>query len=150
MNTALPARRILPGDVISWVFGVATVLTNKGKAMLADRLRTSPGTYTTSPKFIGMGTGATAAARTAVAADTALSTEVETRSSGTESTVTTTQTNDTYQSVGTITATATRAVDESGLFDASSTGNMATSATHNVVSLVSGDSIQYTWKIAVS
>lgn len=128
-------------------FGVATVVTNKGKAMFADRLRTSPATYTVSPKFAAMGVGATGAARTAVAADAALSTEVESRTSGTESTVTTTQTNDTYQDAATITASATRAVDEAGLFDASSTGNMGASATFNVINLVSGDSIAFTWKL---
>ena len=131
-------------------FGVATVLTNKGKALFADRARTSPGTYTNSPKFIGIGTGATGAARTAPAADTALSTEVETRASGTESTVTTTQTGDTYQSQGTVSITGTRAVDESGLFDASSTGNMITSATLNVINLLSGDSLQLTWKVQIT
>ena len=131
-------------------FGVATVVTNKGKAIFADRVRTSPGTYTTSPKFCGMGTGATGAARTAVAADTALSTEVETRATGTESTVTTTNTGDTYQVVGTQTATAGRAIDEAGLFDASTTGNMFTSATLNVVNLNNGDSIQWTWQVKLS
>jgi hypothetical protein len=131
-------------------FGVATVLTNKGKALFADRARTTPGTYTTSPKFIGIGTGATGAARTAVAADTALSTEVETRASGTESTVTTTQTGDTYQSQGTISITGTRAVDESGLFDASTTGNMITSATLSVINLLNGDSLQLTWKVQIT
>lgn len=138
------------GDIISWVFGTATVLTNLGKAILADRVRTTPGTYTTSPKFIAMGVGATGAARTAVAADTALSTQVETRTSGTESTVTTTQTNDTYQSAGTVTATATRVVDESGLFDASTSGNMFTSATFAVINLSNGDSIAFTWKVQVT
>ncbi len=127
-------------------FGTATVITNKGKAILADRNRTSPGTYTTSPKYCGMGTGATGAARTAVAADTALSTEVETRTTGTESTVTTSQTGDTYQVQGTITATTARSVDEFGLFDASSSGNMFLSATFAVVSLANGDSIQFTAK----
>lgn len=131
-------------------FGVATVLTNKGKALFADRARTSPGTYTASPRYIAIGTGATGAARTAAAADTALSTEVETRSAGTESTVTTTQTGDTYQSVGTISITGTRAVDESGLFDASSTGNMITSATLNVINLLNGDSLQLTWKVQIT
>ena len=127
-------------------FGVATVVTNKGKARLADRLRASPGTYTTSPHWIGMGTGATGAARTAVAADTALSAEVETRAVGTESTVTTTNTGDTYQVTGTQTATAGRAVDEFGLFDALTSGNMGLSGTQNVVTLVSGDSIAWTIK----
>lgn len=128
-------------------FGVATVVTNVGKAMFADRMRTTPATYSASPKFIGMGVGATGAARTAVAADTALSTAVETRTSGTESTVTTTNTNDTYQVSGTITATASRAVDEGGLFDASSAGNMGVSWTQAVDNLVSGDSITFTIKV---
>jgi hypothetical protein len=131
-------------------FGTATVVTNKGKAMLADRVRTTPATYSTSPKYCAMGTGATGAARTAVAADTALSTEVETRTSGTESTVTTTQTGDTNQVAGTVTATTSRSIDEAGLFDASSTGNMYTSATFAVVSLNNGDSIAFTWKVQVT
>jgi hypothetical protein len=97
-----------------------------------------------------MGVGATGAARTAVAADTALSSAVETRTSGTESVVTTTQTGDTYQSVGIITATTTRAVDEAGLFDASSTGNMFTSATFPVINLNNGDSISFTHKVQLT
>lgn len=131
-------------------FGTATVVTNKGKAILADRVRTTPGTYTNSPKYCAMGVGATGAARTAVAADTALSTEVESRTSGTESVVTTSQTGDTYQSVGIITATTTRSVDEAGLFDASSTGNMFTSATFPVISLANGDSISFTHKVQLT
>lgn len=128
-------------------FGVATVVTNKGKAMFADRLRAAPGTYTNPPKNLAMGTGATGAARTAAAADTALSTEVETRVAGTESTVTTTNTGDTYQVTGTQTATANRAVDEAGCFDATTVGNMGFSATMNVISLTSGDGIAWTWKV---
>lgn len=137
-------------DLIRWAFGVATVLTNKGKALFADRARTTPGTYTTSPKWIGIGTGATGAARTAVAADTALTTEVETRAVGTESTVTTTQTGDTYQTLGTVSITGTRAVDESGMFDALTTGNMITSATLSIINLLSGDSLQLTWKVQIT
>lgn len=145
---ALPRpRRSRLGEAISWAFGVATVVTLKGKAMFADRLRTSPGTYTTSPKFLAMGTGATGAARTAANTDTTLSTEVETRTSGTESTVTTTNTNDTYQVTGTQTATAERKIDEAACFDASSSGNMAFSATLNVDTLASSDSITWTWKV---
>lgn len=127
-------------------FGAGCVVTNVGKAMFADRMRTTPGTYSNSPKFVAMGVGATGAARTAAVGDTALSSQVESRTSGTESTQTTTVTNDTYQVVGTVTATATRAVDEAGLFDASSSGNLAVSATHAVNNLASGDSIQYTFK----
>jgi hypothetical protein len=127
-------------------FGAATVVTNLGKAMFADRMRGTPGTYTNPPKYVAMGVGATGAARTAAVADTALSTEVETRTSGTESNPTTSVTKDTYQDVGTVTATAGRAVDEMGLFDASSAGNMGFSATFNVINLSNGDSIQFTAK----
>lgn len=95
-----------------------------------------------------MGTGATAAARTAAAADTALSTETETRAVGTESVVTTGVTGDTFQTVGTITATATRNVDEAGSFDQLALGgNMAVSATFPVLGLLNGDSAQLTVKV---
>lgn len=133
-------------------FAVATVFTNRGKAMTADRIRTTPATYTTSPKWIAAGVGATGAARTAAAADTALSSELaEGRTVGTESVQTTNVTGDTYQSTGTITATGTRAVDEAGLFDQlAAGGNMFLSATHAVLNLVSGDSIVYTAKVVYS
>ena|SRR5579872_6864220 len=128
-------------------FGAGQVVTNKGKAMFADRLRTSPGTYTTSPKFIAMGVGATGAGHTAAVTDTALQTEVETRTSGTESTQTTSVSGDTYQVTGTVTASTGRAVDEMGLFDAASTGNMGVSVTFAVINLNNGDSITFTVKI---
>lgn len=125
-------------------FGVATVFTNKMRATAANRMQTTP---TLNPdKFVAIGTGATGAARTAAVADTALSTEVETRATGAESVVTTSVANDTYQVVGTVTATGTRAVDEAATFDASSVGNMGVSATMNVISLTSGDSLQLTIK----
>jgi hypothetical protein len=129
-------------------FGTGTVVTNGGKRTLADRLMNTP--TRNAPRYAAMGVGATGAARTAAAADTALSSEQETRVAGTESTVTTSVTGDTYQNVATISATASRAVDEAGLFDASSTGNMVTSATFPVINLANGDSIQFTWKVQVS
>ena len=127
-------------------FGTATVITNKGKAMYADRIRATPATYTNPPKYLGIGVGATGAGRTAAAGDTALSTEVETRAAGTESVVTTNVTGDTYQSQGTISITATRAIDEAGQFDASTVGNMFMSATFAVIDLNNGDSLQLTSK----
>ncbi len=126
-------------------FGTATVVTNVGKGIAAKRQLGATPTQA-EPNFVGIGVGATGAARTAAAADTALSTPVETRTAGTGSTVTTTQTNDTYQTVGTVTATAARSVDEAGTFDASTSGNMDVSATFAVVSLASGDSLQLTVK----
>lgn len=126
-------------------FANGTASTNSLKRTLADRLQTTP--TRNPPKFIGMGTGATAAARTAAAADTALSTEVETRATGTESTQTITTTGDTYQVVGTVTATATRTVDEAATFDASTAGNIGISATISpTIGLQNGDSIQFTFR----
>jgi hypothetical protein len=127
-------------------FGTATVLTSAGKAITTNRLKGAG----TEPLYVGVGTGATTAARTAVVADTALSTAVESRVAGTSTQQTTTVTSDTYQVVGTVTATASRAVDEAGLFDASTAGNMFLSATFPVVNLSSGDSIQATLKVQYS
>src|SRR4030095_14484413 len=128
-------------------FGTATAITNTGVAIQAKRMVGATPTQA-EPKFIGMGVGATGAARTALVGDTALTSEVESRSTGVASTVTTTVTNDTYQCVGTVSATAARAVDEAGLFDSGTTGagNMMISATFAVQNLANGDSIQFTFK----
>jgi hypothetical protein len=127
-------------------FGTATLITNLGKAMFADRIRQTPATYPNAPRYAGIGTGATAAARTAAVADVALSTPVEARVAGAESVVTTTVANDTMQNVATFTATAARAVDEYGLFDAATAGNMFLSATFPVINLAIADSVQFTAK----
>lgn len=132
-------------------FGVATKHTNLGLAAMIDRYASSSGgaTYTKTGKWGAIGTGATAASRTAACTDTALSTEIETRASGAPTVVTTTVTGDTLQSVTTISITGTRAIDEFGLFDASSSGagNMFFSATESIINLVSGDSLQTTAKV---
>lgn len=125
-------------------FGTATVSTNSLKRTLANRLQTTP--TRNPPKFIGIGVGATAAARTAAITDAALSSEVETRTSGTESLITTTVTEDTYQVVATVTATAARSVDEAATFDAASGGNIGVSATFGVITLANGDSVQFTFR----
>lgn len=126
-------------------FGTGTVVTTVGKAIAAKRhIGSTPAQA--EPNYVGIGVGATGAARTAVVGDTALSTAVESRVAGTSSNVTTTTTNDTYQTVATITATATRAVDEAGTFDAATGSNMDVSATFAVVNLASGDSLQLTVK----
>ena len=129
-------------------FGTACVLTNAGKAIIAGRLIGLTAPSQVEPHFQGIGTGATGAARTAVAADTALSTEVETRVSTNAGTrVTVTVTNDTYQLIQTTTATAPRANDEAMLFDASAAGNSFMSATYAVLNLGTGDGVQNTWQL---
>lgn len=114
-----------------------------GKAIVANRMLG----LGTEPKFVGIGTGATAEA----AAQTALVTEVETRPAApTSSRVTTTVANDTYQTISTVTATVARAVTESGMFDAAAAGNMLTRALFSVINLAIGDSLQLTWQLKFS
>jgi hypothetical protein len=120
----------------------ATVVTTSGKVTAANRLQTTP--TRNPPKFIAIGTGG--GGRTAGVADTALTTEVETRATGTESIVTVTAANDAYQAQGTITATAGRTVNEAATFDASSAGNIDVSATFPDIGLLTGDSLQLTFK----
>jgi hypothetical protein len=121
-------------------FSPASVLTNLGKASTTSRLI---GTSLPVIGYMAIGTGATGAARTAAIADTVLSAEVL-RVAATLSQQTTTTTNDTFRSVGTFTASTTWAVDEIGLFDASTSGNLFVSSTQGVVTLNSGDSITIT------
>lgn len=118
---------------------MATVLTNRGKEIIVDRLMGN----STEPKFVAWGTGA----GTSAAADTTLFTEAsEARTSGTSSKVTTTTTNDTYQVVGTITATGNKTITNAGLFDASSSGNLFAKTDFTGVPLNTNDSITFTFK----
>jgi F420-0:gamma-glutamyl ligase-like protein len=84
------------------------------------------------------------------AGDTTLNVAVESRATGAQSRVTVTTTNDTYQCVGTITATAPRAIVECGLFSAAAVGTMLARTTFAVINLAAADSIQVTWKITFS
>lgn len=122
---------------------MATVLANRGKEIIVDRILGNG----TEPKYVAWGTGA----GTAAATDTTLFTEsAEARTSGTSSKVTTTTTNDTYQVVGTMTASAGRTITNAGLFDASTSGNMFIKTDFTGVVLATSDSITFTFKIQFS
>lgn len=128
-------------------------ITDAGRAAVASRINGSGAAAAFTA--IGQGTGTTAFS----AADTALQTEVKadgTAASGvhalatasvTVSRVTTTVTNDTAQLVGTISETASIAVTESGVFNADTSGTLLARQTFTSVNVVSGDSLQFTWKI---
>jgi hypothetical protein len=119
---------------------MATIITNKGKEIVVDRVLGNG----TEPKYAAWGTGAGTSADT----DTTLFTEsAESRTAGTSSKVTVTTTNDTYQVVATITATAARTITNAGLFDASTSGNLFTKTDFTGVVLAQNDSITFTWKI---
>lgn len=109
--------------------------------------------YASLPKYLQWGTGS-GAAKTANVVTTTSTTEA--RTDGTASRVTTTVTNDTYQVVGSITAAGTRAITEVGVFDAAGSGspptggNMCIYGDFSVINLGTGDSIQFTVKVAFS
>jgi hypothetical protein len=120
------------------------VFTNAGRAIATNLVSVLGGTV---PKYVDWGRGTT----TPVAANTAIETATggaEARTSGTVTRTTTSVTNDTVQVVGTITAVAGsngQAITESGLFDASTSGNMFTHAVFASITVATGDSIQFTW-----
>jgi hypothetical protein len=75
---------------------------------------------------------------------------------GTSSQVTTTQTNDTHQVVGTITSASGQTITNVGVFDAAGTGSPATGGVLYAifdglsVALLTGDAIQFTAKVQFS
>ena len=116
---------------------MATVFTNAGKAITANRVKGSG----TEPNNSGIGTGA----GTATAADTTLFTETGTRVAGTSTVVTTTVTNDTYQVVATHSPGAIT-VTNAGLFDATSGGNLFLKGDFTGIPLGASDSLQLTYQ----
>ncbi len=119
---------------------MATVFSNTGKAITTNRIKGSG----TEPNYVAWGTGA----GTAAATDTTLFTEsAEARVAGTSTQQTITTTNDTYQSVGTIVASAPRTITNAGLFDASTSGNIFMKGDFTGVVLATGESIQFTMQV---
>lgn len=107
--------------------------------------------YTSLPKYLQWGTGTGAAAS---ATNVTTTSTTEARTTGTASQVTTTQTNDTYQVTGTITALGARTITELGVWDAAGSGGPATGGNMDIygdfaaIGLATGDSIAFTVKVA--
>lgn len=127
---------------------IANLITNAGFALVAGRINGSGSPAAAT--YIAVGTGTTAANVT----DTALQTEITDsgleRASATVSLVTTTVTNDTAQMVVTFTVTGTKAVTESGVLNASSSGSLLCRQVFSAINVVNGDSLQITWKVKCS
>jgi len=124
---------------------MTTTTTNKGKNIITDRLQTTPATYTANgPKYVAFGGSSGGSA-----SNTNLQAQLGGKSNGAETLVTTTQTNDTYQVVATLTASGSWAITESGLFygAASGTNDLFAYSDFSVVNLSASDSIQFTWKV---
>ena len=99
----------------------------------------------TTMNYHEMGTGGTPPGSPAVTVTT-LVTAVETRTAGTKSQPAANQ----IRSIGTITATAIRAINEWGLFSASTGGVLWSSRWFTVINLGSGDAIEFTYTLTIS
>ncbi len=111
------------------------VFVTSGEELFVD-------TLAADPMWVEMGTGGVAA----VKGDTANGTPVETRTSATISQPTAS----TLRYVGTIAATAARAIIEIGVFDASTVGIMIARSDIPVINLANGDSLEITYDLLVA
>jgi len=125
-------------------------LTNTGFAEVAGLICLDQLSGRTAFDYIAIGIGTTAATAT----DTTLVSEITDvggqRGVAAGTRVNTNVTNDTMQLVLTYTFTGTRAVTESGVLNASSAGIMLCRQTFSAINVVSGDSLEVTWKVAVA
>lgn len=123
------------------------VITNTGKAKASGLYNgDTSGAFT----YIAVGTGTTSE----LASDTALQSEITDsgleRAVATVSRTTTTTTNDTAVWQKTFNVTGSKAVTESGIFDASLSGNMLCRKTFSAISVQNGDTLQITWKVQLT
>jgi len=129
-------------------------ITNASRAVISARL---VGTGQAAFTSIGMGTSATAFAATQTALQTGVKADgtgdagvhVLPAASVTTSFNTVAQTNDQAQWTGTaaIPITGTIALTESGVFNADTNGTMLCRQTFTVVNVVTGDTINFVWKV---
>jgi hypothetical protein len=112
--------------------------TKAGLTITANRIKGSG----TEPKYLGWGTGTTAATINDTGLETAAA---ESRTEGTSSIVTTDNTDDTYRVSATLTcAGAGKTISEVALFDASTAGNCFARVTFDGIALEVGESIAFT------
>lgn len=131
--------RVIRADGTIEDYGVISrkVITNAGVGFIVDAHQNL--VELENINFHAMGTGAVAENVT----DTALGTEVETRTTGTQSEPASNQ----YRSVGTITATGARVVTEHGILTASSVGVLFDRSVFAAINLATSDAIQFTYTV---
>ena len=126
------------------------VITVDGMNEVAELIGTDTTSTATAFDYIAVGTGTTAAAKTQTALVTEITEKGLTRAAGTGTVVTTTDTGDTFQLVNSFSPTSSYAVTESGVLNASSSGEMLCRQTFSAINVTNGDTLTITWKIAVA
>lgn len=127
---------------------VRNLVTDAGLALIAGRINGSGSPAAAT--YIAVGTGTTAAANNNTTLETEISDSGLGRAAGTVSLVTTSTTNDTAQVTYTFSVSGTKAVTESGVLNASSSGALLCRQTFSAINVVSGDSLAITWKITAA
>lgn len=126
---------------------IRNLVTTAGKGKASGLLN---GATSTAFTYLAVGTGTVAPD----ADDTTLGTEITdsglARASATCTQTTTSTTNDTAQWVKSWSVSGSKAVTESGIFDASSSGNLLARQTFSAINVASGDTLQFTWKVQLS
>jgi hypothetical protein len=126
---------------------IKNLVVSAGSAGVASRINGSGAEAAFT--WIAIGTGVTAAA----AGDTTCQTEITTgggaRANGTATRVTTDVTNDTAQVEVTYNFTASFAVTESCLLNASSAGTLLSRQVFSAINVANGDSLLIRWKLDV-
>lgn len=129
------------GDVEDLGIIATKLVTDAFVNFLVDQLQVETALFG-DYKFHAMGTGATAEN----VSDVALVTPVESRATGTQAEGASANI---YQSVGTITATAARAIVEHGLFNAATGVTLMDRSVFTVINLATDDAIQFTYELTV-
>lgn len=126
-----------------------TYVVKEGIKIITNRIKGSG----TEPVYIGWGSGSTATTPDDTAVETelnlgltALGANPHAGGAGTSTRETTVFAFDTYQVVGTLTASGAGTIANAGLFDAASNGNLFMKGNFTGIGLSSGDSIQFTFK----
>ena len=122
---------------------IPNTIMNAGKAEVTGLMLTDIGG--TAFDYLAVGTSATAPNAT----QTALIAQVY-RVAGTGSQQTTTTTNDTARLTSSIAITASNSIQEAGIFNSSSAGDMLARTTFSAISVQSGDTLNIGYDIALS
>ncbi|HMN10727.1 MAG TPA: hypothetical protein PKD55_00210 [Bellilinea sp.] len=129
------------GSVVDYGVLGRRVVTDVFVQDVVDEL-VGTGTGISGYDYHASGTGTTAEA----ASNTALVTEVATRTAGTPSEAAP----NIYQNQGTISYTSSLAITEHGLFDANALGVLMDRTVFTAINVANGDSIQFTYQLTVN
>ena len=148
LSTEITLKCFRVDGSLKWEEVLHNTLTNTGFAALAGLAGNVDSQVAFTYLALGTSSTATAATQTALVAEIADS--GLTRVAATVSRETTTVTNDTLQLLNTWTASGSKSIEEIGIFNASSAGVMLGRALTTTKAIVSGETIQGTYKVKIA